>query len=592
MSGFQIPGLGQAKPNETLPPLPPDLAAAAASAAGHEDLPDASEQQTTETTSAETPAPAPAPTTASAPPPTTAHPETDPDAMVVDEQPPASPPSLTSALEAAIGGLGSADPAQPPAQEQAQPTEPVEMQTMPLQNDAGDNPEWEIDSSPYESSSESSSDSSSDDDSDNEGYELLGVEETARMLMEAEGGSDDDAGGPSGAKAGSGAQLRTKNEVADDAVTRPDVTITEAMPLEELGAVSQIVDNTALVTGITPGEYQVLDAGSVLCTASRVVVGAVAETIGKVTRPMYTVRFNGAEEMAALGCAVGTTLYYTPAHATFVFTEPLKGLKGSDASNLYDEEAGDEEVEFSDDEKEAEHKRAVKQKKKDKWKANNPEKAAAAAAARAKDHPLRQQHNVDAGLNYDDDDDGPYKPLARPSSLASGPGSSQYDRPASSSSRQGGGGRRGGDFRGRGRGGGRGGRGGYARGGGGSSGNSSSRDGYALPPQGAHQQNHYAQPPAPPSMPQGAFGMQFPGWPPAPAPGAVPPPPPGWPVAAPAAATVPPPLQVPGQQQQQGGAAGGLGIDPSVLAAVMAQFQAHVQSQGGQQPPAWGGQGR
>lgn len=590
MSGFQIPGLGQAKPNETLPPLPPDLAAAAASAAGHEDLPDAVEQQTIETTNTETPAPAPAPTPAAAPLATSVLPEADPDAMVVDEQPPASPPSLTSALEAAIGGLGGVDPAQPPAQEQPQ--------TIPLQNDAGDNPEWEVDSSPYESSSESSSDSSSDDDSDNEGYELLGVEETARMLMEAEGGSDDEAGGGPGAKAGSGAQLRTKNEVADDAVTRPDVIITEAMPLEELGAVEQIVDNTALVTGITPGEYQVLDAGSVLCTASRVVVGAVAETIGKVTRPMYTVRFNGAEEMAALGLAVGTTLYYTPAHAAFVFTEPLKGLKGSDASNLYDEEAADEEVEFSDDEKEAEHKRAVKQKKKDKWKANNPEKAAATAAARAKDHPLRQQHNVDAGLNYDDeDDDGPYKPLARPSSLASGPGSSQYDQSASSSPRQGGGGgRRGGDFRGRGRGG-RGGRGGYTRGGGGGGNNSSSssRDGYALPPQGGHQQSHYAPPPAPPSMPHGAFGMQFPGWPPAPAPGAVPPPPPGWPVAAPAApASVPhAPPPVPGQQQQQqqqgGGAAGGLGIDPSVLAAVFAQFTAHMQSQAPKHPPARGG---
>lgn len=579
MSGFQIPGLGQAKPNETLPPLPPDLIAAAASAAGHEDLPDAPAQQAAQTTATEAPT-APAPIA-------------DDDAMVVDEQPPASAPSLTGALEAAIGGLPSDSAAQPAASEPAQQAEQAEPQMVELQNDTGDNPEWEIDSSPYESSSESSSDSSDSDDSDNEGYELLGVEETARMLMEAEGGSDDEGGGgASGGKSGSGAQLRTKNEVAEEVVPLPDVTITEDMPLEELGAVEHIVDNTALVIGVTPGEYQVLDSGSVLCTAERVVVGAVAETIGKVTRPMYTVRFSSAEDVARLGLAVGTTLYYTPAHATFVFTEPLKNLKGSDASNLYDEEAGDEEMEFSDDEKEAEHRRALKQKKKDKWKANNPEKAAAAAAAaaaRTRDHhshhPLRQQQNVDGGLNYDEEDDGPYKPLARPSSLASGPGSSQYDQPSSSRSGYQQGGRRGGDFRGRGRGGGRGGRGGYTRGGGG--GGSGSRDGYSMPPQ-SQPQNQYAPPP--PAMPQGSFGMQFPGWPPAAASGAVPPPPPGWPGAAGAAVPAPPPPFPGQQQQQQQGAPGGFNIDPAVLAAIMSQVQAQAAANHGGQPPAWGGQ--
>ncbi|KAM3512732.1 hypothetical protein MY11210_003606 [Beauveria gryllotalpidicola] len=578
MSGFQIPGLGQAKPNETLPPLPPDLVAAAASAAGHEDLPDAPETHKAgnPTTEASAPALAPAPSA------------TDVDAMAVDKQPPASPPSLTGALEAAIGGLASEPTQQPPTEAQQAPTqeqqaprqtEQAAPQIMDLQNDTGENPEWEIDSSPYESSSESSSDSSSDsDDSDNEGYEMLGVEETARMLMEA--GSDDEGGGPSGggAKSGAAAQLRTKNELADEPViSRPDVVITADMPLEALGAIEHIVDTTVLVAGVTPGEYQVLDSGSVLCTASRVVVGVVAETIGKVTRPMYTVRFNSTDEIAEQGLAVGIDLYYTPAHATFVFTAPLKAVKGSDASNLYDEEAAADEVEFSDDEKEAEHKRAAKQKKKDKWKANNPEKAAASAAARTKDHPVRQQHDVDAGLNYDDDDDGPYKPLARPSSLASGPGTSQYDQPSSSSRH--GGGRRGGDFRGRGRGGGRGGgsRGGHARGGGGGS---SSRDGYSLPPQGNQQPpNHYAPPPPPPqSAPQGVFGMQFPGWPPA----AAPPPPPGWPGSVAAAAPPPPPAAV------QGGS--GFNIDPAMIAAIMGQIQAQAANNGGQQPPAWGGQ--
>lgn len=524
MSGFQIPGLGQAKPNETLPPLPADVLAAAASAHGNEELPEAPEQNgdaqpsTEEKTNTEQASPA------------QQEPIASEDAMVVDQ--PASPPSLTSALEASIGGLG-----QQPAQE------PEMLEPAALQNDASANPEWEIDSSPYQSSDSSSSDSSSDeDDSDNEGYELLGVEETARLLM-AEGGSDDE--GERGGKTGNAAQLRTKNELAEEAIPKPEVTITPEMKLEELGVIEHIVDTIALIKAFTPGEYQVLDSGSVICTAERVVIGAISETIGKVLQPMYTVIFSSEEEVKELGLEVGSKVYYTPEHATFIFTEPLKNLKGSDASNLYDEEAGDDDVEFSDDEKEAEHKRAVKQKKKDKWKNANGK-----AGSSSNDHPLRQEMNVDGGLNYDDDD-GPYKPLARPSSMASGPSTETYEPQPRGGFR---GGRRG-DSRGRGR--------GFARGRGGRS-----SDGYSMPPQ---SQNQYQQPPsnaaAPPPPPSAAnFGFQVPGWPQGGA-AAPPPPPPGW---------------QPGQQ------ANPQMVNPAMLAA----FMSHIQSQqgGANQQGGWGAQ--
>lgn len=44
-------------------------------------------------------------------------------------------------------------------------------------------------------------------------------------------------------------------------------------------------------------------------------------------------------------------------------TAPLKAMKGSDASNKFDEEVDDIELEFSDDEKEMEHKRMLKSAK-------------------------------------------------------------------------------------------------------------------------------------------------------------------------------------------------------------------------------------
>lgn len=46
--------------------------------------------------------------------------------------------------------------------------------------------------------------------------------------------------------------------------------------------------------------------------------------------------------------------------ATFVFTRELRAIKGSDASNVWDEEVGAGEIEFSDDEQEQEYKRAQK----------------------------------------------------------------------------------------------------------------------------------------------------------------------------------------------------------------------------------------
>lgn len=546
MSGFQIPGLGQAKPNETLPPLPADMLAAAASVGATEPPSKSAEESSTNqpdethtennTTNNGVASQAPQ----------------DMDAMAIDQ--PGSPPSLTGALEAAIGGLNSTTNA--PEQTQPQTTESA------LQNDQSEHPEWEMDSSPYESSSESSTDSS-DEDSDNEGYELLGVEETARLLMEAEGGSDDENDRGKGSSA---SQLRTKNEIAEEIIPKPDVTITEEMKIEELGAIENIVENIMLIKAITPGEYQVLDTGSVLCTADRVVIGAVAETIGKVLQPMYTLYFSSEQDIKDLGLEVGTKIFYPVDHASYVFTEPLKNMKGSDASNLHDEEVGDDEMEFSDDEKEAEYKRALKQKKKDKWKSKNEGKPGSGSK---EPHPLSQEVSADGGLNYDDD--GPYKPLTRPPGFGTGPVSNESYEPAPRSGFRRG---RGGEPRGRGgrgRGSGRGGsRGGY---------NGPSRDGYSLPPQGTQQypqqqptQSSAQQAAAPPAMPN--FGFQFPGWPQPPAAQGQhsvppPPPPPGWPAQ--------------GQGQSQAGASNAF-VNPAFVAALMSQ----MQQQNGQQ--AWGGQ--
>lgn len=223
--------------------------------------------------------------------------------------------------------------------------------------------EWEVDSSPYESSdSDTSDDTSSDDDSDDDAdgeYSMLDPEETARILMQGDGGSDDE-GGKSRDKA-DGAPTRTANERVEEVIPKPDIVVTEDMKIEELGNVEFVVENNVVIKAKTSGEYQVLEAGSLICLKDRTVVGVVADLIGRVEEPRYTIRFTNDEAIAEAGLsAAGTTVFYVPTHSTFVFTQPLKAVKGSDASNFHDEEVGEDEMEFSDDEAEAEHKRQMK----------------------------------------------------------------------------------------------------------------------------------------------------------------------------------------------------------------------------------------
>lgn len=98
-----------------------------------------------------------------------------------------------------------------------------------------------------------------------------------------------------------------------------------------------------------------------LVLESKKVVGRIFEVLGPVVMPIYTIRFNKVEEITY---TVGTQIYAVKGLDKFVETERIKKIKGSDASNMYDEEIKDEEREFSDDETEQDYKRDRKQGKK------------------------------------------------------------------------------------------------------------------------------------------------------------------------------------------------------------------------------------
>ncbi|KAI4141834.1 MAG: hypothetical protein L6R39_005170 [Caloplaca ligustica] len=292
-------------------------------------------------------------------------------------------------------------------------------------NKKDDAAEFELDSSPIESSSESDSESTSSSSEDSAGasdYEMLDPEEEARRLMDEGGGSDDEG---KGGKAAPG-PLRTLNEKPDEVVPNPEIEVTPTMAIAELGIVEHVVENSILIKAKTSGERQALESGSLLCLEDRSVIGVIAETLGQVQQPYYSVRFTNAAAIAEASITKGTLVFYVEQHSHYVFTQRLKTIKGSDASNINDEEVGDDELEFSDDEAEAEHKRRVKQERQARRGgrtdrgdgfARGPRGGRVRGGGRFND--VNERKAEPPPIKYDDQDDGDnlYTPLSRPSNL-------------------------------------------------------------------------------------------------------------------------------------------------------------------------------
>ena len=231
------------------------------------------------------------------------------------------------------------------------------------------------DDSDSSSDSASSSGDSSDEDDD----------EVRNVGVALAGDDDDEDGGPSGSAAPT-----TKNEIVAPDVEQPavqEITEAEKQTLRKLGKVHSIVDSVVVIEqdvqqskqadagfntmgpvpvdstgrqGERQGEYSVLDTGSLLCFEDGKVLGLVFETFGSIHNPMYSIRFPSAAAIDRDLVRAGKAVYYVPAQSTYVLTQLLRSMKGSDASNMWDEEVAEEEMEYSDDEQEAEAKRRAK----------------------------------------------------------------------------------------------------------------------------------------------------------------------------------------------------------------------------------------
>lgn len=183
-------------------------------------------------------------------------------------------------------------------------------------------------------------------------------------------------------------EVRTKNEVADVSVVVPDVEqVGENEKLEKVGEIFSIVDKVVIVKGLPQQVLgrvsdRALDSDTLLVFEDRKVLGYVSifsyhypsrgphstnpsqiwETFGPTAQPFYRVQFSEAYPLDSEKVRVAREVYHVPTRSKFISVSFLKQYRGSDASNAHDEEPAAEELDFSDDEAEREHKRGLKDK--------------------------------------------------------------------------------------------------------------------------------------------------------------------------------------------------------------------------------------
>ncbi|KAI0078859.1 NAF1-domain-containing protein, partial [Panus rudis PR-1116 ss-1] len=215
--------------------------------------------------------------------------------------------------------------------------------------------------------------------------------------------------------------LRTKNEIPEADVVIPEVD--EVGPLEVLekvGDIMSIVGQVVIVKGtashvMNRASEKALDSDTLLVFEDRKVLGYVYETFGPTHQPLYQVKFNQQYPLDPEKVKVGREVFHVPARSKFVFVSQIKHLKGSDASNAYDEEPGEDELEFSDDEEEQAYKRTLQQKYVDRSAAASRHSTPVPSQLRDQDM-AEDLYNADPYGAYNDMDfgAGPSRPAPMP----------------------------------------------------------------------------------------------------------------------------------------------------------------------------------
>ncbi|TIB09518.1 hypothetical protein E3P89_03186 [Wallemia ichthyophaga] len=213
-------------------------------------------------------------------------------------------------------------------------------------------------SSSVSSSSSNSSSNNSDQEDAQDQWEVDSnpiVDDTVNQLEI----NDPDDPIPSNSQA-----VHTKNELIQHTIRPlPFEKFPESVELIKVGHLHSLIENTLVIQSSVSGKDKTLDQGTLLCLHDGKLLGEIFETFGSVDAPVHSVLIeDGAVDRNLV--THNDHVFYAPQHATIIDTRSLYQVKGSDASNLYDEELPDWQQEHSDDEAEQSAKKEKKAGKK------------------------------------------------------------------------------------------------------------------------------------------------------------------------------------------------------------------------------------
>ncbi|CAE7072506.1 unnamed protein product, partial [Rhizoctonia solani] len=318
----------------------------------------------------------------------------------------------------------------PPARRERQPSKPVVVEDsdedeveLAIQIEQSDEEEIEhIKNFAAVKITPGSDDSDSDSSDSSSDVEMRVTQYPARKQLALQLPNDSDVEDDEDTPSGIARYAGTKNEVLLPEVKAPELaTVPPEETLELIGEIMTIIDSVVVIKGYTSGVERVLDTDSLLVFEDRNVFGVVFETFGAVKQPLYSVRFPSASAIDKDIIRAGRQVFHVPARSNYVFTKEIVRIKGSDASNLHDEEVGEDQLDFSDDEAEAQWRRNRKEAKRG--------QASSTTNLVRQDTPQQPKLELPAILPYPlaDDGDVPYSALPYDEAPDPRPAPAAYD---------------------------------------------------------------------------------------------------------------------------------------------------------------------
>ncbi|KAJ7040299.1 Gar1/Naf1 RNA binding region-domain-containing protein [Mycena alexandri] len=263
------------------------------------------------------------------------------------------------------------------------------------------------------SSAPTDSTSGSDSDSDSDSSDSEDEEPSKLNIKELDVDDDEEPG----VAVPTTTYFQTKNELVETDIVVPDIE--EVGPdevLERVGEIMSIMDKTVIVKGAPSGVFarasdQALDSDTLLVFEDRKVLGYIYETFGPTSQPLYQVKFSASYPVDQDKVQLSRPVFHVPQRSRFVFVNQIRRFKGSDASNMHDEEPADDELEFSDDEAEAAYKSSLKRKRESRVNSRQ----STPALMRDQDLATLERNPYDDHSPYDDNfGSGPSRPAPMP----------------------------------------------------------------------------------------------------------------------------------------------------------------------------------